>query len=116
VCVFAGGLKGNCLLVPIGKYLLQPKIPSQLSIHSIIIIAFHQLPIDYFYYLVAATFQQITNLHITSFKEKKLNQYENYGWKSSKVYYPLDKKDLVLTTILFSLVFSSPSKLMSQKV
>jgi hypothetical protein len=70
VCGGEGVLEGNCLLVHIGKYLLQPKIPSQLSIHSIIVITFHQLPIDYFYYLVTTTFQQITNLHITSFKEK----------------------------------------------
>jgi hypothetical protein len=45
------GLEGNYLLMPIGKYLLQPKLPSQFSIHSIILIAFHQLPIDYFFLL-----------------------------------------------------------------
>jgi hypothetical protein len=47
-----GGLEGISIF---RKYFLQPKIPSDLFVHSNIVVAFHQLPINYFYHLATIT-------------------------------------------------------------
>jgi hypothetical protein len=52
------GLEGNYLPI-FKKYFLQPKLPSHLFFHSIIVVAFHQLPINYSYILLQLPFSKL---------------------------------------------------------